>query len=242
MRLHKICACSVALLLLACLAAPAAAFQVQPMSYTLEPVGSGARTTLRIQNTFQQRIAIELSAMRRSMDEAGNLIEEPADDDFVLFPPQTFIEPGRSQAVRVQYVGEPQLEASRSYTIALRQLPVRVADEDAAAVQMVVTYGTAAHVIPRGARADVHVESVSASTDGEWLTVELVNRGNRLANLYDATWTLRNGGADARVLEPELLESAIANPMIFPDGRRRIELPAPADWQATGQLDLRLRF
>src|SRR3546814_6969707 len=58
------------------------------------------------------------------LDEAGNLFETPADDDFVVFPPQGPFPVSGRQVLRVQWVGRPDIPTSRAYYVWVRQLPV----------------------------------------------------------------------------------------------------------------------
>lgn len=204
------------------------AFRVEPMSYTLATTGSEARRTLRIRNNRTTPLAVEIEVQRRSMDNAGHLIHEPADEDFLIFPPQTLVQPGASQAVRVQYVGDPEPEVTRVYTIAVRQVPLQDPEDGTAAVEVVFRFGTAAYVVPQGARADVRVETGIAATDADRFDVTLHNAGTRHANLQDFDWLFVAPDGSEYALDPEILKAVLGNPMIYPEHRRRIELPVPA--------------
>jgi fimbrial chaperone protein len=205
----------------------AQAFRVEPMSYTLAATGSEARHTLRVHNTQTAPVAIEVVVQRRSMDETGRMKHAPAADDFLVFPPQTLVQPGASQAIRVQYIGEPELDATRVYTIAVQQVPLQDTEDGTAAVEVVFRFGTAAYVVPRGARPDVRVTSVETPADGRLVAVTLENAGNGHANLRDFDWLLIDRDGDEHELDPETLETVLGNPIIYPDHRRRIDLPVP---------------
>jgi len=210
------------------------AFRVEPMSYTLATTGSDARRTLRIRNTQTTPVAVEIIVERRSMDEAGRLTHAPADDDFLIFPPQTLVQPGASQAIRVQYIGDPQPDATRVYTIAVQQVPLEDPEDGTAAVEVVFRFGTAAYVVPRGARPNVRVEGAAPVTDGRMLAVTLHNAGDRHANLQDFDWLLVEPGGNEYALEPETIETVLGNPIIYPGHRRRIDLPVPGAVQTDG--------
>lgn len=210
------------------------AFRVEPMSYTLATSGNEARRTLRIRNTQTTPVAVEVLVQRRSMDEAGRLAHVPAEDDFLIFPPQTLVQPGASQAIRVQYIGDPEPDAARAYTIAVQQVPLEDPEDGTAAVEIVFRFGTAAYVVPRGARPNVRVEGADPATDERLLGVTLHNAGNRHANLQDFDWLLVESDGDEHALDPETIETVLGNPIIYPDHRRRIDLPVPGAVQTDG--------
>lgn len=210
------------------------AFRVEPMSYTLATTGGEARRTLRVRNTQTTPVAVEVIVQRRSMDEAGRLAHTPADEDFLIFPPQTLVQPGASQAIRVQYIGDPQPDAARAYTIAVQQVPLLDPEDGTAAVEVVFRFGTAAYVVPRGARPNVLVEGVDPVTDDRLIGVTLHNAGNRHANLQDFDWLFVESDGGEYALEPETIEPALGNPIIYPDHRRRIDLPVPRTVQTDG--------
>ncbi len=204
----------------------AQAFQVQPMSYVLEPSGEGSRQTLRIENSFRHAVAIEIEVSRRFMDESGQVSHEPAEEDFLVFPPQTRLEPGAIQAVRVQYIGDPALTETHAYTIAARQVPVRSPESDTATVQVVFNMGTAAYVRPRGARAELAPVEIIHSDDENQLIAVVHNRGNGHTNLHNALWSVRNGDGSEQTLDRETVQEMLNNPIIYPGHTRRIPLPA----------------
>src|SRR6185437_8563795 len=53
----------------------------------------------------------------------GTITETPADDDFLIFPPQGVLLANARQVIRVQWVGPP-LDSSRAYYVSINQLPV----------------------------------------------------------------------------------------------------------------------
>lgn len=214
-----------AVLLLFAYATNAQGFTINPMSYTLEPSGDASRQTLRIENTFRYAVAIEIEVSRRSMDEAGQVSHMPAEEDFLIFPPQTRLEPGATQAIRVQYIGDPNLTETRAYTVAARQVPVRAPESDSASVQVVFNMGTAAYVRPRGARAEIDPVELQPADDEEFLRAVIHNRGNGHLNLQEARWIVRNGDGVEQQLDRETLQALLQNPVIYPGQSRHVLLP-----------------
>jgi len=72
---------------------PTYAQRVEPMSYTMAPSGNGATQALRIENTSQSAMTVELTVNKITVDDYGNETKTPAEDDFLIFPPQAIIKP-----------------------------------------------------------------------------------------------------------------------------------------------------
>ena len=81
----------------------AEAYQVAPMVYDMAPSGNTATTVIRITNTQDQPITVEMQAEQRLFDEAGKESRKPADDRFVLFPPQAIVQPGATAFTRIPW-------------------------------------------------------------------------------------------------------------------------------------------
>ena len=73
------------------------AYELTPMSIELEEAGRNSTGTFRIHNTNDAPLTIELSAVRRLLENGYYNTTEAADDDFLLMPPQAYIEPGQFQ-------------------------------------------------------------------------------------------------------------------------------------------------
>lgn len=204
---------------LGALSAPAQAYQVSPMISDLAPSGSAASTVLRIQNDSDKPITIEMVAEKRSFDEQGSEQRTPADDDFVLFPPQAVIPAGATQAIRVQYVGSPSLTHSETYTVTVKQVPVQLPNEGQTGVQFLFNFSTLANVIPAGAKADVRVAGVEPVGSG--YRVRLTNRGTSYANIAAASVAI--GGAE---VPNEIWRKALRSSWLLPLSERVVVLPA----------------
>ena len=210
---------AVAALALASWPPVASAQRVQPMVFDLAPSGEGATTTLRVENTRSAPVTVEITASAIAVDAAGVETLTPADGDFLIFPPQSIIPPGRTQAFRVRYVGEPRLERSRSYRVAVRQVPVQLAQGESGIV-VAVNFQTLANVVPAGAEAELAVLSVAPGSEAGTLTVELENRGTRYARLTRTTWTFQEpSGATLTAAGRDLFAGRGGN--LAPPGQRR---------------------
>ena len=206
------------------LAGIAHAYQVSPMIYDMTPTGKGASTVIRVNNTNASPITVELQAEKRLFDPAGKESREAADKDFVLFPPQAVIAAGATQAVRIQYVGPTALTKSETYTITVKQVPVKLPNDGKSGVQFVFNFSTVANIVPEGAKSLVEVASVEPGA--KTLKVTLKNAGNKYANLALSNVEL-SGGSFKSVVKDEAWRKALGTSWILPGGTRVVELPKP---------------
>ena len=224
------CARSAAIAFLILGATIASAYQVSPMIYDLTPSGRGATAVLRVQNDSPRPITIEMTVEKRNFDEQGNESRTPAEDDFIIFPPQAVIAANTTQAIRVQYAGPQNLERSVMYVVTVKQIPVTLPANGPSGVQFVFNFGTVANVVPPGARANVEVVSLTPTATGYALRVR--NIGNKYANLSLSRVTLTSG-AQSVVLEGEGWRRALGTSWLLPGNERIINLPAQATLTST---------
>lgn len=206
------------------LAAPAAdAMRVSPMVAEMTTSGAGSSARIEVGNVGSAALPFETLITEIKYDDVGGMTEVPADENFLVFPPQGVVPVRGRQVVRVQWVGDPTMPASRAYYLAVRQLPVATeprTSESGGAVEVKVLYRMKALLVvaPPNAKPEISVESVmpamvSASTPaidpsltgGETpaaapeqpgLEVVVVNRGSRYALMSGATWIIEGVGDD----------------------------------------------
>ena len=219
----------------------ALAYQVTPMIYDMAPAGKNAASVIRITNTQAQPITVEIQAEKRLFDEAGKESREPADEKFVLFPPQAIVQPGATQAVRVQYVGPQTLDKSETYTVTVRQVPVQLPNDGKTGVQFVFNFSTVANIVPPGAKAQISAstEALPLSPDGKTLRLTVRNTGSKYANLSRSSVEL-SGGSFRTVIKDDDWRKALGSSWILPGGTRVIDLPKPA--KSPAQLTAAFRF
>ena len=216
-------------------------YQVTPMIYDMAPAGKNAASVIRITNTQAQPITVEIQAEKRLFDEAGKESREPADEKFVLFPPQAIVQPGATQAVRVQYVGPQTLDKSETYTVTVRQVPVQLPNDGKTGVQFVFNFSTVANIVPPGAKAQISAstEALPLSPDGKTLRLTVRNTGSKYANLSRSSVEL-SGGSFRTVIKDDDWRKALGSSWILPGGTRVIDLPKPA--KSPAQLTAAFRF
>ena len=139
------------------------AYKLIPLSVEMTPFGPGARQSFRIENPSDVPIAIELKMFSRSMSPNGQDILVEAEDDFIIYPAQAIVMPGRTQAIRVQWIGKTSLKQELAYRMITEQLPVSFDEEqaDGGRIKLLVRFLASVYVVPGNSRADAGVTGVS---------------------------------------------------------------------------------
>lgn len=193
------------------------AMRVAPMVSELTTTGAGSTARIEVGNIGSAALPFETRITRITFDDKGELVELPADEQFLVFPPQGIVPVGGRQMVRVQWIGEPQLTDSHAYYLWVRQLPVAtepVQSESGGAVSVSVLYTMKALIVvaPPGAEPDVKVVSAIPAmvtppapevdpslTKGQVLPpppaqpgveITVTNAGRRYALMSGATWVI----------------------------------------------------
>lgn len=143
------------------------AMRVSPMVSEISTLGAGASARIEVQNIASTPLPYETSITRISFNADGTITETPADEDFLVFPPQGIAAPGARQIIRAQWIGDPAAAASMAYYMEIRQLPVdfesKSTDVGSAAVQVVYHMKTLIIVAPPSTESAVQVVSVEAA-------------------------------------------------------------------------------
>ena len=205
-------------------ALPAQAQRVQPMSYELAPSGSKAATSLRIENTSKVDMTLELIASRISVDGNGIETRASAEDDFLIFPPQLILKSGKTQAIRVKYIGEPILSESSAYRISLKQIPIDLTGSGQSRVGMVVNFHTLAHVTPPDAEVDLQVNKITKQGADVW-AISIVNRGKKMGRLSRTQWKINDGSQSRTFTHKEVADMTERN-LVMPGRTLNLNIPA----------------
>ena len=184
-------------LLILAVTSPAFAFEMTPLELELDPAGRESAGSFRIVNIDAKPIAVEIAVFTREMTEEGADILRPADDDFIVYPPQMIVMPGQTQTLRVQYVGDPVTGAERAYRLIAEQLPIDLGedgqDRNGGSISLLVRYVASLYVGPPSAKPALSViKAVPAPRNR--MRVVLVNEGTGHALLTNLK--LRVGGRE----------------------------------------------
>lgn len=239
-----------AFLLLCCTLAAhtAGAFELVPIEATFRPFGADSVQTFRLENASDSPVAIEISIARRTIDVDGADQLLPDEESFVVVPSQVVLRPKQVQAVRVQWVGSPQLDAEAAFRLIAEQVPIDFGDlEDATErpdqergshLRMLLRYVASLYVTPRGAQPDLAVEEVvrlGSGDGGERLSILLTNHGTAHRILRQPRLVLR----DASGQSVEVADKAMGASNLLAGGSRRFLIAAPPDL-GEGDLEARL--
>lgn len=139
-------------------ATPGSASRVSPMIVDIEPVGRNAIARIELTSESSRDIAYEVRMMKGDISPEGVLDLTPADDQFIVFPPQAIVEARSQQVFRIQYVGEEALTKSQVYYLSVKQIPVAF-EEGENQVQVVVNFNVLVNVVPEGSEPVATVRS-----------------------------------------------------------------------------------
>ena len=214
------------------IAAPAQAFRLTPIVQDFQPAGRGAVQNFLITNTTPERIAVEIKMAKRSIAVDGTETLTPEQNDFVVFPAQIALEPGKNQTIQVRWIGEPDPKAELAYRIIAEQLPVELdrSRQDIASIRLLIKYEGSVYVAPKGVKPHVGLDSLRHVTtkDGKaGLEVNLANKGNAHGILRSAELTVTDAKGGSVTLKGDAAK-AMENINILAGGSRRIVLPWPA--------------
>lgn len=230
----------------------AEAMRVSPMVSELTTSGAGSAARIEVGNIGSSAMPFETVITQIEMDGEGGLTETPADENFLVFPPQGLVPANGRQVVRVQWVGDPKIETSKAYYLWVRQLPVETtpSQEGGGALQVSVLYTMKALIVvaPPGVQPDVQVESAkpasvappaaeidpslgggqpaAAPPEEPGLEVTVVNRGKRYALMSGATWVVSGtdmaGQPYSQTLSGQTVAEMVGVGYLAPSGGRRV--------------------
>lgn len=232
------------LLRLLLLANDAHAYKLIPLSVEMTPSGLGARQSFRIENPSDVPVAIELKMFSRSMSPDGKDILTEAEDDFIIHPAQVIVMPGKTQAIRLQWIGDPQPEQELAYRMIVEQIPVSFDAEpsDGGQLKLLVRFIASVYIVPRSTRADVKVTSVLKVSDDEGnknLEIKLSNHGTAHALLRKTSLTLNNGNSKIELTSDQIPMMVSQN--ILAGHHRVFVIPRPKGL-ASGKISALIKY
>lgn len=228
---------------------PALAMRVSPMVVEMESRGTNAVARIEVQNINAGNLAFQTRVFRMEIDKDGHITETPADDQFLIFPPQGVLPVGGRQVVRLQWVGDVEMATSQAFYVSVEQLPVAFepgsADSVGAQVQVLYNMRALVVVAPPGAKPDVKATTVKQVNyqppalpgaselppiqDGVEITLR--NDGRRHALMANFGWQLEGtdtAGKWLRVdVSPEELNRAVGTGYVPAQGERIFRVPVP---------------
>lgn len=228
MRLNEIARISAltAALFLAWAPLGAHAMSVSPTHIELKSAGSESRAQVVVRNDSDAPLPVEATLSKLVIDETGKSSATRESKDFLVFPPQTLIQPGASQVFRITWVGEPLLDRSQSYQLTLSQIPVRLKDPTNR-VQVVMAFGVVINVAPPRGEAQLELvgTSITRNAKGERNPVITVRNPSRVHALLPKATIRLAGEGWSQTLTPAFLDQRVGIGLVQPGKRRRFVLP-----------------
>lgn len=215
----------------------AAAMSMTPMHMEITAVGGRSRTQFQVTNSSSAPLPVEIVYERLSYAESGERQISKAGDELAIFPITALIAPGGTQTFRVQWVGTPDLDKSRSYLLTARQLPVKSRSDGRSQVQVVTAFAAILNVAPVQGVADLKlVSSAPAKTpQGKPALSILVENPSNVHGLISNA-VLRVGG---QTLNQGTLLAVVGIGVVEPHKRRRFVVPLTDPAAGTASLEYR---
>ena len=201
------------------LVTPLWAYEVSPMRIFLQPSRGQTSATIAVNNIRPDPLPIEVKILRRIVKDDGTQTFEPADNDFVVFPPQAEIAASQSQAIRIQYLGTV-AEQSEGYVVQITEVPVNRLD--GSGIQFTYNFGVAVYVQPNRPRIRLNVENPVVSQGR--LRFRVSNAGNDFGFINGQTLEYKIGGKTVSI-DRDTLTTLVENPIIRPGGYRDFDFP-----------------
>ena len=180
------------------------AYQFSPLNVTFEPSGGGSAKVYTIVNDSDSAIAIEVSAVKRSITIDGEEYNEDASQYFTIQPSKMIINPQSTQLVRVQYRGPRTVTEELSFRIISEQIPYSTGAKSEGEGQMIsflFVYSTSAYVQP-GKIVEKVETAASINEDGK-LEIVFTNKGSVHQLLNDLSVTIKGNNGSSYTLTDE---------------------------------------
>lgn len=192
----------------------ARAFDIQPTASVIDLPHNRSGITVVVRNPRNVDLAVTTEVVERFVQEDGSERTEPADELFVVFPPQAVIPAGGTQALRVQWLG-PAPSPSRSFHLFASEVAVEF-DATAATsrVQTLLRMGASVHVAAAGSEPRPVITAAATNATGG-VDVTLGNEGKRF--LYIDSLALDFEG---KRVDGAALADAAGRTLVPPGGRR----------------------
>jgi P pilus assembly chaperone PapD len=202
------------------------AMSVEPVVLDVASFGGESKESFRVVNNGASTLPVEINVSRMELGPDGDPSYQSAEDDFLIYPPQANIPKGGAQTFRVQWIGDPDITASRNYRISVSQVPVKL-PSGSAGIQILMSFGVAVGVSPPQSKAAISVTSATPTKgkDGESLVaLQVNNSGNRHAYLGNALVSL--SGRDWSVkLSPSEVVQKVGVGIVQAGKERRFLIP-----------------
>ena len=215
----------------------AEAMTFAPLHMELTTAGSRSRAQFQVTNTASEPLPVEITYEHLAYTEGGARRTSPSANELAIFPATALIPPGSTQTFRIQWVGAPDLDRSRSFSVTARQLPVRKKNDGRSHVQIVAAFSAIVNVAPLSGSADLRLVSsqMATTSQGRPAVAILVENPTRVHALISNA-TLSVG---SQTVSPETLRSTVGIGVVEPGKRRRFVVPLSRPASGSARLSYR---
>jgi len=213
----------------------ASAFELKPLYANLKPSGPGSEQVFRITNNHDKPIAVQFKMTTREQHSDGTESKHPADDLFMVYPPQAVIPVNKTQKVRVQWLGDHSPSKELAYRLIAEQVPVTLDKEQKTGVQMVMTLVGSVYIVPDGVAADLQISNLQQV--GNRLNFVVSNNGTQRAMMNNLSIQLSNGSQQMTLSGAQVAGADGKN--VLAGSNRSLSIPYPgglslgSGWQAS---------
>lgn len=232
-------------------ASPASALLVQPISIDLSTANTGSSSAITVVNDRNRPNTIEVTINSVTLPESGPPVLTPdTGDNFLVFPPATTIDPGKTQVFRIRWIGDPALAQSKIYMFSVAELPV----DQLKTSGVQVLYSIQAVVTVTSPNLKTDTSTVSAARDTETrvddpgkpdivtkgVSVTFANAGNAVDYIshYKVTLSIDGKPGWSKIFEGPEVGKNVGLGLVPPAGRRKLffavdDVPDTGDIKAT---------
>jgi fimbrial chaperone protein len=233
------------LLLLTLFLSPAlSAFELTPISLSLEATGEESSGVVRIVNPHSAPKAIQVSITTRQPDEFGIENNKDAEDHFLVYPPQVVLMPKQTQVIRISWIGDSKVEKEKAFRFIAEELNVeldeKVAKEEkkTSNIRLLMKYEGALYVSPTvEAESKVSLHKVGQhAQDENKLSFYFENSGNLHQVLYDLRLNLKQNGKEFLYSSNQL--KGISGVNVLAESKRYFSIEKPSSFDSNSDFSI----
>jgi fimbrial chaperone protein len=199
---------------------------VEPLVLDIDSIGKGANQSFKVINDGADPMPVEIVIEQLEIGPAGEQRHTPANKEFIVYPPQAKIPKGGAQVFRVQWIGDPEMKASRNFRFSVSQVAVKRSGSPSG-VHLAISFGVIISVSPPQGKATVAAiaaTSVKGKDGKQAVALSVKNAGNKHAYLRDAAISLSGRGWSAKLTAYEV-QQKVGLGIVQPGKERRFLLP-----------------
>ena len=155
------------------------AFNLSPINKTID-LGSGKKSFIgRLTNEGFIPVAIQLKALKRSMDINGTEVSTEEFDEIDIYPPQIIIPAQGEKTFKVTYRGKDSLQTEKNFRISAEESPVDFdpIKKEGSRIKIGFRYLSSLYVSPKNATSNVKIKTFSK--EDKRLKFIIENSGNK---------------------------------------------------------------